>query len=55
MPFLKEISPNYAKLDINTLIDFVLDRMITMGYANTSIIKACINSGQRDIKNLIMP
>lgn len=49
---LKEISPNYAKFDINTLIDFILDRMITMYDANTSIIKACINSGQRDIKKL---
>lgn len=49
---LNEIAPNYVKFNIKTLSDFILDRMITMYDANTSIIKSCINSGQRDIKKL---
>lgn len=49
---LKKISLNYIEFDINLLIDFMLDRMMTMYNANPSIIKACINSGQRDIKKL---
>lgn len=49
---LKEIAPNYAKFDINLLSEFIIDRMATMYDANASIIKACINSGNRDIKKL---
>ena len=42
----------YAKFDENSLINFLKDRLCSLYDANVSVIKACINSGENDIKKL---
>ncbi|PSM52599.1 glycyl-tRNA synthetase, beta chain [Campylobacter blaseri] len=49
---LEEISSNYAKFDLKTVENFILDRLNTIYDTNPSIINACLHSGQRDIKAL---
>lgn len=49
---LSEISSNYAKFDLSTLNNFILDRFYTFFNANPSIIKSCINSDEREILRL---
>ena len=49
---LEEISPNYTKFDLQILQDFIFDRLNTVYDVNTSIINACLKSGESDIKKL---
>lgn len=49
---LSEISSNYAKFDLSTLNNFILDRFYTFFNTNPSIIKSCINSDEREILRL---
>lgn len=46
------LAKNYAKFDQNLLIDFIKDRLFSLYDANVSVIKACINSGENDVKKL---
>lgn len=46
------ISEIYPKLDAKLLVDFILERFYGLCNVNASIVKACINSGERDIKRL---
>ncbi|MEE3704140.1 glycine--tRNA ligase subunit beta [Campylobacter sp. CX2-8023-23] len=49
---LSLIAKNYDKFDLNSLEEFITDRLYTMYSANPSVIKACLNSGISDIKRL---
>lgn len=49
---IKKLAKNYAKFDENSLINFLKDRLYSLYDANVSVIKACINSGENDIKKL---
>ena len=49
---LSLIAQNYAKFDLGSLELFITDRLYTMYNANPSVIKACLDSGVRDIKRL---
>ena len=49
---LAKIAPNYAKFDLDALVSFIFDRLYTMYSANPSVIKACLNSGESDVKAL---
>ncbi|MCD8213991.1 MAG: glycine--tRNA ligase subunit beta, partial [Campylobacter sp.] len=50
---LKTLAKNYKEFDVEALEKFILDRIYTFFDTNVSIIKACINSGKRDILELI--
>ena len=47
-----EISGSYAKFDTQKLLNFIKDRLYTLYEFNPSVVKACINSGENDIKKL---
>ncbi|AQW84353.1 glycine--tRNA ligase subunit beta [Campylobacter pinnipediorum subsp. pinnipediorum] len=49
---LNEIAKNYNSFDVSTLENFILDRLYTFFDANSSIIKSCIDSKNRDIVKL---
>lgn len=49
---LERIKGNYKEFDLNILTDFIFDRLYTLYDVNSSIIKACINSGESDIRRL---
>ncbi|MBR8463691.1 glycine--tRNA ligase subunit beta [Campylobacter sp. faydin G-24] len=49
---LTELASEYKSFDVRLLESFMLDRLYTFFDANASIIKACINSGKRDIVEL---
>ncbi|MFC2491923.1 MAG: glycine--tRNA ligase subunit beta [Campylobacter curvus] len=49
---LKSLSAQYKSFDISLLENFILDRLYTFFDTNPSIVKACINSGKRDILQL---
>lgn len=49
---LSLIAQNYTKFDLGSLELFITDRLYTMYNANPSVIKACLDSGVRDIKRL---
>jgi len=49
---LKTLSKNYADFDIEKLENFFLERVNQFFDANPSIIKAVVNSGERDIVEL---
>lgn len=49
---IKELSGNYRHFDLSILENFILERLYTIYDVNPSVIKACINSGQRDLFSL---
>lgn len=49
---LNEIAKNYKEFDIKILQDFIFDRLFAMYKTSPSVISACINSGESDIKKL---
>lgn len=49
---LNAIKSNYKEFDISLLENFIYDRLYSMQDANPSVVKACINSGESDIKKL---
>ncbi|ANE36028.1 glycyl-tRNA synthetase, beta chain [Campylobacter iguaniorum] len=49
---LNSIKSGYKEFDIKALESFIYDRLYTMYDANTSVIKACLNSGESDLKRL---
>lgn len=51
---LNAIKSEYREFDLKLLEEFILDRLYTIVGVNASIVKACINSSNRDINELIM-
>lgn len=49
---LKDLSKNYKEFNLAELENFIMERIYTLYDANSSIVKACINSGQRDLNKL---
>ena len=47
-----KIAKNYKKFDLKILQDFIFDRLFTMYEVNSSVISACLSSGESDIKKL---
>ena len=47
-----DIASGYKKFDTQKLINFIKDRLYTLYEFNPSVVKACINSGENDIKKL---
>ncbi|CAD7287674.1 Glycine--tRNA ligase beta subunit [Campylobacter majalis] len=46
------IAKDYSKFELKTLESFIIDRLYTFFDCNASIVKSCINSGERDINRL---
>ena len=49
---LAALSKNYKSFELETLYDFILDRLYALYEINPSIIKACINAGVSDLVQL---
>ncbi|WP_169999645.1 glycine--tRNA ligase subunit beta [Campylobacter sp. RM9328] len=49
---LEELKDGYKEFDTSILEEFILDRLYVFFDVNSSIVKACINSGKRDINEL---
>ncbi|OCR93481.1 glycine--tRNA ligase subunit beta [Campylobacter fetus] len=49
---LNLIKPNYKSFDLNSLESFVYERLYSIYDVNPSVIKACLNSSQSDLKRL---
>ncbi|MDA3043450.1 glycine--tRNA ligase subunit beta [Campylobacter sp. VBCF_06 NA8] len=49
---VKNVAVQYSGLDSDKLLDFIKDRLYAIYDVNPSIIKACLNSGEDDIKAL---
>ncbi|MBR0071402.1 MAG: glycine--tRNA ligase subunit beta, partial [Campylobacter sp.] len=47
-----EVLAGYIKFDTQKLLNFIKDRLYTLYDFNPSVVKACINSGENDIKKL---
>ncbi|MBO7475599.1 MAG: glycine--tRNA ligase subunit beta, partial [Campylobacter sp.] len=47
-----EVLVGYKKFDTQKLLNFIKDRLYTLYEFNPSVVKACINSGENDIKKL---
>ena len=47
-----EIASGYKKFDTQKVLNFIKDRLYTLYEFNPSVVKACINSGENDIKKL---
>ncbi|MBR6952867.1 MAG: glycine--tRNA ligase subunit beta [Campylobacter sp.] len=47
-----EVLASYKKFDTQKLLNFIKDRLYTLYDFNPSVVKACINSGENDIKKL---
>lgn len=49
---VKKLLANYVKFDENLVISFIFDRFYSLYDINSSIIRACLNSGEKNISRL---